>query len=554
MDQKYAQPEDKRLELKRKLEELKIKKIEEETQKKAVALGLPYVNLKGFSIPPETLRIVSQEEAEKNGLIPFFLDERKVNLAVLDPFKPEVLELKTKIENETNLEVFLYLTSENSFLSALKLYKSLPKIKKREKGVEITEEDLLNYQTKIKNFSDLQREIQKCSLSDLVTLVIATAIKSRASDIHLEPEEEKIKFRFRIDGILHDVALISKKLWPPVISRIKLLSGLKINITDQPQDGHFSIFFKEEKIDVRVSTVPSSFGESVVIRLLMPSYQISLENLGLREKSLEIVKKEISRPNGMIIVTGPTGAGKTTTLYAILSKLARPEVKIITLEDPIEYELKGVIQTQIDYSKGQTFAKNFRSIMRHDPDIIMIGEIRDQETAEVSIQAALTGHLVLSTLHTNDAAGAIPRFLALGVKPFLLAPALTMIMGQRLVRRICQNCKEETKLPSELEEKVKKILDDLPEEEKKEIDFKKLKFYQGKGCESCQNIGYKGRIGIFEFFINNSEIEKLILKTTLSEDEMRKVLKEQKMITMAQDGILKAIKGITTVEEVFRVV
>lgn len=547
-------PDEKQKELEKKLEEIKNKKIEEETEKKAISLGLPYINLKGLTILPEILRIVPEEEAEKLKVIPFSQDEKHIRLAVLDPFQIEIEELKKRIESETGLKVIIYLTSFLSFSSAFRFYKSLPKIKRREKAVEITESDLLKYEGKIKSFKDLQEEVKKSSPADLITLTIAIAIKSRASDIHIEAEEKDVKFRFRIDGVLHEVATLSKKFWKTIISRIKLLSSLKINVTDQPQEGHFSIFLNQEKIDVRVSCIPSSFGESVVIRLLMPSARIDLENLGFRKKYLEIIKGEIERPNGMIITTGPTGAGKTTTLYAILSYLNKPEIKIITLEEPIEYELTGVIQTTVDYSKGQSFAKNLRAILRQDPDIIMIGEIRDQETAEVAIQAALTGHLVLSTLHTNDAAGAIPRFLALGVKPYLLAPALNLVMAQRLVRRICLNCKEETKISEDLLKRVKDILKELPEEERSEIDFNNLKFYKGKGCEICQNIGYKERIGIFEFFVLNKEIEKLILSGNLSEYEMRELLKRQKMITMTQDGLLKALKGITTVEEVFRVV
>jgi len=554
LQQSSITPDEAKARLETKLEELKNKKIEEEAQKKAIALGLPYINLRGIPIPPEILRIIPEEEAKELSVIPFYKDERKINLATTDPTQPKILELIERIKSENNLEVFIYLTSLISFSSAFKLYQSLPKIRKRVKGVEITEDDLLRYQEKIKNFQDLEEEMKKGSSTELITLVIAMAIKSRASDIHIEAEEENVKFRFRIDGVLHQVANLPKSFWPAIISRVKILASLKINITDQPQDGRFSIFLSnKEKIDVRVSTIPSSFGESIVMRLLMSYSRIGLEELGFRKKSLEIIKKEIEKPNGMIITTGPTGAGKTTTLHAILNYLNSPEIKIITLEEPIEYELPGIIQTAVDSSKGQSFAKNFRSIMRQDPDIIMVGEIRDQETAEVSIQAALTGHLVLSTLHTNDAAGAIPRFLALGVKPYLLAPALNVVIAQRLVRRICENCREEVKISKDLLEKVKKILNDLPEEEKKEIDFNNLKFYQGRGCEICQNIGYKERIGIFEFFVLNKELEKLILKANLSEYEMKEALKNQKMITMAQDGILKALEGITTIEEVFRV-
>jgi len=557
MDDTQNQPkissEETKIELEVKLEELKNKRLEAEAQQKAAAAGLAYINLKGAPIPPETLKIVSEEDAEKVGVLPFLQDEKKICLAILDPSASSVLELKTKIEEETGSNVILYLTSESSFAAGMKLYQSLPKIRRREKGLEITEEEILNFQAKIKNFDDLQKEMQKDAAPEIITLAIAAAIKSRASDIHLESEEQDIKFRFRVDGVLHDVAILPKRLWHDVISRIKLLSSLKINITDQPQDGHFSIFFSKQKIDVRISILPSAFGESIVIRLLMFGQKISLENLGLRAKYLENIKKEIDKPNGMIITTGPTGAGKTTTLYAILSHLNNPETKIITLEEPIEYELPGATQIGIDTAKGQNFVKMFRSVMRQDPDIVMLGEIRDQETAEVAIQAALTGHLVLSTLHTNDAAGAIPRFLVLGVKPYLLAPALNFIIAQRLVRKICENCHEETQISADLLEKAKGILEDLPEEDKKNIDFKNLKFYHGRGCEICQNLGYKERIGIFEFFNMNPQIEKLILGSA-AEHEMREILKQQKMMTMAQDGILKALEGITTVEEVFRVV
>lgn len=565
MDEQQNQPKistkETKMELEAKLEELKIKRLEAEVQQQALSLGLSYINLKGLPIPPETLKIVPEEEAKKLKVIPFLQDEKKICLAVLNPADPLVDELKIKLETETGLNVVFYLTSEISLLAGLKLYRSLPKIKKRDKGLEISEEEILNFQTKIKNFDDLQREIQRNAAPEIITLTIAAAIKSRASDIHLEPEERDIKFRFRIDGVLHDIATLPKRLWPDIISRLKLLSSLKINVTDQPQDGHFPIFFSQQKIDVRVSVLPSSFGESVVIRLLMFGQKISLENLGFRLKYLDSIKKEIDRPNGMIITTGPTGAGKTTTLYAILDRLNNPETKIITLEEPIEYELPGATQISVNTSKGQDFAKMFRAVMRQDPDIVMVGEIRDQETAETAIQAALTGHLVLSTLHTNDAAGAIPRLLALGVKPYLLVPALNLIIAQRLVRKICENCREEIKLAPNVLAKVREILNELPEEEKKQINLPPKadqpwtgRFYRGRGCEICQNIGYKGRIGIFEFFTMNPKIKDLVLKTSAAEHEIHAALKEQKMITMAQDGLLKALKGITTVEEVFRVV
>ncbi|MEI6597112.1 MAG: GspE/PulE family protein, partial [bacterium] len=303
---------------------------------------------------------------------------------------------------------------------------------------------------------------------------------------------------------------------------------------------------------IRASFLPTNFGESVVMRLLRSS-SVGLEfnDLGIRDRAFNQLKKEVERPNGMIITTGPTGSGKTTTLYAILRKLNNPETKIITIEDPIEYQLSGVNQSQT--SKNYTFAEGLRSIVRQDPDIVMVGEIRDLETAEIAIQAALTGHLVLSTIHTNDAAGTVPRFLSMGAKPYLLAPALNAMIGQRLVRKICQKCKHEIKLEVESLARVKKLLDELLEEDKKKIDFNNLKFYQGDGCEACQDIGYKGRIGIYEVLVMNQEIQKLILSGVASEYDIRDNAKKNGMITMVQDGLLKALDGITSVDEIFRV-
>lgn len=550
--QPQISPDETKRELESKLADLKNKRLEDEAQQKALTLGLPYIRLRGVPIPPETLKIIAEAEAKEKNVIVFLKDERKINLAILD-LTPAIEELKNNLIIQTGLRVELYLTSEQSLFSALKLYQNLPHLKQREKSVEITEEELLTIQNKIKTLADLQIELQKISPAEILSLVMATAIKSKASDIHLEAEENEVKIRLRIDGVLHDVASFGKNTWIDVISRIKLLSSLKINVQNQPQDGHFPIFFGQQKIDVRVSVIPSSFGESVVIRLLMLSKKINLENLGFRKKYLEALKKEVDRPNGMIITTGPTGAGKTTTLYAILSHINKPENKVITLEEPVEYELPGATQISIDSSKNQDFAKMFRSVMRQDPDVVMVGEIRDQETAETAIQAALTGHLVLSTLHTNDAAGAVPRFLVLGVKPYLLAPALRVVLAQRLVRKICPDCREEITIAPEILTKVNQVLTDLPEEEKNNIDFKNLKFYHGRGCETCQQIGYQDRIGIFEFFTVTPEIEKLILNASMSEQEIKEVLKKQNMVTMIQDGVLKALEGTTTIEEVFRV-
>ncbi|OGY47186.1 MAG: hypothetical protein A3J62_03155 [Candidatus Buchananbacteria bacterium RIFCSPHIGHO2_02_FULL_38_8] len=433
----------------------------------------------------------------------------------------------------------------------------MPKVRKFVAGVEITEQDIKRFEKEIKTFRDLTKKLNEVSVTDILNLIMAAAIKARSSDIHIEAEEKSIKVRFRIDGILHDVANLEVAVWPKIIARVKLVSRLKINIEDRPQDGRFTIFLTNEKIDVRVSTLPTAYGESVVMRLLMSSaVGHAFEDLGLRGKAFESLKIEITKPNGMIVTTGPTGSGKTTTLYAVLNKLNDPGTKIITIEDPIEYKIEGINQSQVDRSKGYTFASGLRNILRQDPDIVMVGEIRDLETAEIGINAALTGHLVITTLHTNDAAGTIPRLLSMQVKPFLLAPAINAMIGQRLVRRICESCSRETELDSQTMSRVMKILADIPEESGFRIpdsELKKLKFYKGVGCEECQGLGYKGRIGIFEVMTMNKEIESLILNGHVSEYDMRAIGVKYGMITMIQDGLLKAADGITTVEEVFRV-
>jgi len=527
---------------------------EKEAEKKAQALGVPYVNLKGFAISPEALSLIPEEQAEKLKVISFLYTGPEIRLGAIDPQNEEVQELLHQLEERLHANGEIYLITQQSFDQAVKLYKVLPKPKKIIKGVEISEEDLIKFQEKIGNFEELNKEISNVSTTEVVALMIAAGLKLKASDIHVEAEEDKIVIRLRIDGILQDAAEIESRRWKQIISRIKLISGLKINVTDKPQDGRFTIFLKGEEVDVRVSTIPTTYGESVVMRLLSTkAISLEFDDLGIRGRAFDKLKEEIGRPNGMIITTGPTGSGKTTTLYAILRKINKPEVKIITLEDPIEYRLEGINQSQIDASRDYTFAKGLRSILRQDPDVIMVGEIRDLETADIAINAALTGHLVISTIHTNNAAGAIPRFLAMGAKGFLLAPALNAVVGQRLCRRICEKCKAEDKLDAEKMAKVKELLEKIPEKSGVKIDEKNLKFYKGKGCPACNNLGYKGRIGIYEIFTIDKDIEKAILAEEVAEYKMEELATAQGMITMAQDGILKALDGITTVEEVFRV-
>lgn len=538
----------------KKQNEINKKDIERITMQKAASQGLPYIGLVGFAISLDALSVISEAEAIRLSAVCFYYDGEKIRIGSTNPENIEIKNLLDKLKEKYHCQGTLYLISENSLNFAFILYKNIPNKRVEIKGVQVTEEELSKHSEKFSSFKDLQEQINKAELTEMVSMILAAAIKANASDIHIEGEEKAIKVRFRVDGILHDSAVLGKEAWKRLISRMKMLAGVKINVSDRPQDGRVSIYLKNERIDIRASFLPTSYGESVVMRLLRSStVRLEFEELGIRGQAFKQLEREILRPNGMIVTTGPTGSGKTTTLYAILKKLNNQETKIITIEDPIEYQMDGVNQSQI--SDKYTFAKGLRSIVRQDPDIILVGEIRDLETAEIAIQAALTGHLVLSTIHTNDAAGTVPRFLSMGAKPFLLAPSINAVVGQRLVRKICDKCKKEAKINPETMDRIKENLDQLPLEEKKALKGKisDLKFYEADGCQKCQGIGYRGRIGIYEIMIMSSELEKIILSVNVSEYDMRAAAAKNGMVTMAQDGLLKALDGITSVDEVFRV-
>jgi len=388
--------------------------------------------------------------------------------------------------------------------------------------------------------------------TELVEIILAGAVKLGSSDIHFEPGEDGGRLRVRLDSILQDVLLINQKVSKTIVSRIKLLARLKLNVSDRPQDGRFSIVFEENAIEIRASALPSEYGESIVMRILDPRSLIDVESLGLRSDMTEAFRKEIDKPNGMIVVTGPTGSGKTTTLYAILKKLNQPEIKIITIEDPIEYHLGGINQTQVDPKKGYDFASGLRSIMRQDPDVILVGEIRDLETAQIALQASMTGHLVLTTLHTNDAAGTIARLQALGEEPVNISPAINIAIGQRLIRKVCDKCKKMEPATDYELNKIRNVIKNLPEGIKVPEINKDLKLAKPKGCIYCNNTGYKGRLGIFEFFLVDDEMEKFILKSPSIVD-MKELAIKKGMVLMQQDGFIKILEGKTTIEEVERV-
>ncbi|MFH0857224.1 MAG: GspE/PulE family protein [Candidatus Magasanikbacteria bacterium] len=541
-------------EFQKKMLQLRTKEKEVEVMRSAHG-KYPYIDLEKFPVSQEALRQLTKKEAEEKNAVVFYYTQDEFRLAALEPESDIIQELLHQISERTHAKGGLYVISEKSLSRLIKMYDTLPTIVPITKDISIKAEDLEKVQSTVTDFSSLKNALKEASTTDILTFVLGASLKLDSSDVHIEAEEGKVAVRFRMDGILHDAADLPKDAYKQLVSRIKLVSSLKINILDKPQDGRFSIKIPDGDIDVRVSTIPTIYGESIVMRLLRQQRQgLTLDKLGLIGRSYERLLKEIERPNGMIITTGPTGSGKTTTLYAFMQLLNKPGVKIITLEDPVEYKMEGINQSQIDRSKGYTFAGGLRSMLRQDPDIAMVGEIRDLETADIAIQSALTGHLILSTIHTNSASGAIPRFLSMGVQPFLLAPALNSVIGQRLVRKVCSACKKKIQLDSEQMERVQKILGALPEDERASIANKPMEFYTGEGCPACNGIGYKGQIGIYEILLMNPDLEHMILAGQVSEFDIEQNAISNGMVTMVQDGILKALDGITSVEEVFRVI
>ena len=435
-------------------------------------------------------------------------------------------------------------------------------------SVTISPKIIKETDAQVKDIGGFKNKIQEYlvgNVTELLDVILYGAIALDVSDIHIEPQEEEARLRVRLDGILQDVVFFDHDIYHHLLSRLKLLSKLKLNITDKPQDGRFTIAIKESLIEIRTSSLPSEYGESIVMRILNPKSLISLDDLGLRDDLYKTFQKEIDKPNGMIIVTGPTGSGKTTTLYAFLKKIQNPEIKIITIEDPIEYHLKGISQTQVAPEKGYDFSDGLRSIVRQDPDVILVGEIRDLETAKIALQAALTGHLVLSTLHTNDAAGTIPRLVDLGVETASIASGLKMAVAQRLVRKVCKACSIPAKPTAQELSEIKRGLKNLPKSIKilppqrdpvlggADLDNIKIMKIKEGGCPACNFTGYKGRQGLFEAFLIDSEMEKFTL-TNPPVSSIRELAIKKGMITMYQSGLIDIVLGITTFDEVLRVV
>lgn len=495
----------------------------------------PYIKLGNKVIPQEILTLIPEEAATKFRMVPFAHEGNDLSLAMEDPAD---LEAKEFAKRRTGLRLKIYYSNRPDLQVVFGQYKRNIK----ELFTKIIEENVQKSTTKTDDAVALATEVPVIRTLDTI-LEYATA--ERSSDIHFEPMESSFLIRFRIDGTLRDILTLPKTIHPAIVARIKILAQLKIDEHRIPQDGRFKFKVGDSIIALRVSVLPAFYGENVVLRILPESARpLSLEELGLTGHNLELVKQNIRKPHGMILVTGPTGSGKTTTLYSILNILNTTEVKICTVEDPVEYGIKRVNQTQVHPAAGLTFATGLRSLLRHDPDIIMVGEVRDKETAEMAIHSSLTGHLVLSTLHTNDASGTIPRFLDMGAEGFLVASTVNLVIAQRLVRKICTSCIESYKPSEDMLNYLRGIF------EEKELSHQ---FYRGKGCSECNHKGYKGRVGIFEVLEVNEDIRQLIVKRVTAE-EIGKAAITNGMIPLIRDGLNKASGGITTIEEVLRVV
>ena len=518
--------------------------------------GMPSLIKNPQKISKDVLNIIPENVALRYKMAVFDRKGRKIKVAMVNPEDINGLNALRFIAEKEKLNIKIYSVTEEIFKEIVANYssaeKALADVMQSFRGDEFEDLNL-----KKERDEKIHETIQDAPVSKLVSVIIRHAIDGRASDIHIEPIEDNYRVRFRVDGILYSSLILPKDVGRAVVSRVKILANLKIDEKRKPQDGRFKVEDGGETVDFRISTLPVLEGEKVAMRVLVKEEELqTLESLGLIGRNKEIFENRIKDTYGIILLTGPTGSGKTTTLYAFLRILNQEEINIVTLEDPVEYFIEGINQSQIKPEIGYTFSNGLRSILRQDPNIIMVGEIRDTETAELSIHAALTGHLVFSTLHTNDAIGAIPRLIDMGMEPFLLSSSLRAVAAQRLVRKICETCKEEQKITPSLEDSIRAELKEInPDEIKKyKLDISTgFKIYKGKGCEDCGNSGFKGRLAIFEAIEMNETFQEIITERRGNEIELKNESKKQRSVTMKQDGILKALLGLTTISEVERV-
>jgi type IV pilus assembly protein PilB len=526
-------------------------KAEEErlVQTLAPKYGYQYANLADISIDIGALKLVPEETARRAEVAVFERGNESVSLAVHNPKHPEVSDVIDSLRKQ-GLEPQIFLVSGKSIDRALARYKEMERHTAEERGVLDTNPDAIKqFMDEVQSYLDVGgrvAEIQEgeslTKTSDIISTLFGGALALLSSDIHIEQEAQAVRVRFRIDGVLFDVCTLDRALAKKILSRLKLLSGLKLNIKKEAQDGRFTIDLGGREVEVRSSVIPGGYGESIVMRLLDPSAAtFKLDNLGINARLYEVITQELQRPNGAIITTGPTGSGKTTALYSFLVAIHKPGIKILTLENPIEYKLPGIVQTQV--TKGFSFAQGLRAMLRQDPDVILVGEIRDREVAETATQAALTGHLVFSTLHTNNAAGSFARLINLGVSPKTIGSAYNIMLGQRLVRVLCPHCKVERDVTTAEQKVIQSTLE-------QPVSIHTV--FDAKGCDECGGSGYKGRIGVFEAIIVDEQVEEAVISDA-RESVILEAAKHQNIPTMEQDGIMKALAGTTSFDELTRV-
>ncbi len=521
---------------------------EQFTEVKAEVLRVPYVHLVDQDIPNDVLNLVSQDIAENYQLVPWSKQEGEVSVAMADPHDYKAIEALDFIGRKENIKWKYYLASDSSISSVLRQYADLTD--EVAEALQASEEGM---------HEDIEEEVEdsvkSAPISKMVAVILRYAVEGSASDVHIEPTKDGTRVRYRVDGVLHTSLQMPKNVHNSLVARIKVLANLKLDETRLPQDGRFHSQIEGREVDFRVSTLPVLGQEKVVLRILDKAIGIrTLAELGFHDRNLHMIENHLERPHGMILVTGPTGSGKSTTLYSILQDLNQEERNIITLEDPVEYNMPGISQSQIHPEIGLTFARGLRSILRQDPDIIMVGEVRDNETAELAIHAALTGHMLLSTLHTTDALGAIPRLIDMKAESFLIASALNLVIAQRLVRKNCVDCVTETQLPVKTESEVLRELQSIPEKSlPKDITMKlPLTVYHGVGCPKCEGSGYHGRVAISEVIEITPRLQDIIASEEINQFELvHRELEEQGMVNMRQDGIILALRGQTTIEEVW---
>lgn len=529
-----------------------------ELEKRATVLDIAYLAKAPKDIEQAVINVIPKEVSRQHKIVAFEKNKKVIKVAMQDPQNADAMNVLRFIAENEKMEIEMYLASADTISEMLAFYEG-PSAMVVE-AVESFKEDALAesiFDEKEENVKKRDDILKDAPVTKLVQVIISHAVEGHASDIHIEPMEENFRVRFRVDGILHVSLILPKEIGPVVISRIKILANLKIEEKRKPQDGRFRFQAAGKSIDFRVSTLPVLTGEKVVLRLLDKEEGLAdLETMGLMGSASEYIQQAIKETYGMILLTGPTGSGKSTTLYALLKILNNEEKNIITLEDPIEYDLEGLNQSQIKPEIGYTFASGLRTILRQDPNVIMVGEIRDAETAELAVHAALTGHLMFSTLHTNTAIGAIPRLIDMGIEPFLLSSSLRMVIAQRLVRKICADCKMEKKISDVVKARLLEEIKDVSESERKKLELDtngKVVFYYGKGCDTCNGSGFKGRLAIYEVVYLNEGIKNLIVEKRGNEQLIVEESKKLGYLTIKQDGIVKVLKGMTTIEEVERV-